>query len=297
MRAHIIYILLCAATLLHAQGAKELVILHTNDLHSTIEPLSQLLPDTMLRGRAGMMRCAAMVEQERQRNPHLLLLDSGDFSQGSPYYVFFQGKVEVALMNLMKYDAATLGNHEFDYGLDTLANRLAQAHFPIVCCNADFSNTPLRNIVKPYTVVRRNGVKIGIFGLLPQPEGLVQAQNYKGMKYLDPVECTQKTVHNLRKKEGCHIVICLSHLGWNMEPAIDDRQLLAQCEGIDLLLGGHSHTYMQQMEWVNNKSGKTVGVDQNGKHGAFVGRIVMQVEKKKMRKRQKGDAKSQPKGS
>ncbi|MGN0221397.1 MAG: bifunctional metallophosphatase/5'-nucleotidase [Prevotella sp.] len=280
MRTYILYILLCITTLLHAQERKELVILHTNDIHSTIEPLSTTLTDTMLQGRAGMARCAAMVEQERQLHPDLLLLDSGDFSQGSPYYVFFQGEVEVALMNLMDYDAATLGNHEFDYGMDTLAARLAKARYPIVCSNADFSDTPLKDIIKPYTVVKRDGVKIGIFGLLPNPKGLIFASNYKGMKYLDPVECTQKTVDILRRKEGCHIVICLSHLGWDMEPDFGDRQLISQCEGIDLLLGGHSHTYMQQMEWVDDRKGNAVGVDQNGKHAAFVGRIVMQLERK-----------------
>ena len=279
MRTHILYILLCFATLLQAQEQKELVILHTNDIHSTIEPLSTTLTDTMLQGRAGMARCAAMVEQERKQHPDLLLLDSGDFSQGSPYYVFFQGEVEIALMNLMGYDAATLGNHEFDYGMDTLANRLAKAHFPIVCSNADFKDTPLKDIVKPYIVLKRGGVKIGIFGLLPNPKGLIFASNYKGMKYLDPVECTQKTVDILRRKEGCQIVICLSHLGWNMEPELGDQQMISQCEGIDLVLGGHSHTYMQQMEWVNDRKGKGVGVDQNGKHGAFVGRIVMELEK------------------
>ena len=281
MRIHIIYIVLSIATLMHAQERNELVILHTNDLHSTIEPLSALLPDTMLRGRAGMMRCVGMVAEERQKHPDLLLLDSGDFSQGSPYYVYFQGEVEIALMNMMGYDAGTLGNHEFDYGLDTLAARLAKARFPIVCCNADFSNTPLRDIVKPYTVVKRGKLKIGIFGLLTNPEGLISAQNCKGMRYMNPVECTRKTVNTLRRKEGCHMVICLSHLGWDMAPAMDDRQLLSQCEGIDLLLGGHSHTYMTQMEWVNDRKGKAVGVDQNGKHGAFVGRMVMQVEKKR----------------
>ncbi len=267
------------ATMAAAQQ-KQLVIMHTNDTHSTVMPLNVNLNDTMKAGRAGFLRRVAMVNEERKVSPNVLLFDSGDFSQGSPYYSLYKGEVEVKLMNMMKYDAATIGNHEFDFGLENMARIFRMAEFPIVCANYDFMGTPVEGIVKPYVVLKRNGLKIGVFGVSPKLDGLVLKGCYGNTRYTDPIEAARKTVSILRNKEHCDVVICLSHLGWNHKPELDDETLIASTTGIDLVLGGHTHSYMEKLEYVNDASGKPVAVDQNGKHGIFVGRMVMTVEKK-----------------
>lgn len=256
--------------------AATITILHTNDTHSCIMPLSNTLADTVKAGRGGFLRRAAMVAQERSAQPSLLLLDSGDFSQGSPYYTLYKGDVEIELMNIMGYDAATIGNHEFDYGLDNMARLFRMAHFPIVCANYDFTGTTVEGLVRPYTIIEREGLRIGIFGLAPQLEGLVMESSYHGVTYTDPIEAAKQCVDRLRDA-GCDIVICLSHLGWDM-PGIDDAELVAATEGIDIVLGGHSHTYMPDMEYVTDARGRTVPVDQNGKHGIYIGKIEMSVD-------------------
>mgnify|MGYP002624427870 CR=1 FL=1 len=261
-----------------AQKTKQLTILHTNDTHSTIMPLNPNLADTMLAGRGGFLRRIAMLNEERQRDPDLLLFDSGDFSQGSSYYTMFEGDVEVGLMNLMGYDAVTIGNHEFDFGLDNMARIFKQARFPIVCSNYDFADTELKDIVKPWLVVKRKGVKIGIFALCPPLEGLVFTKNYGPLRFLDPVQVTNDMVDLLKRKKKCDIVICLSHLGWEVTEWPDNR-MIEQTSGVDLVLGGHSHTYMEQLEYVNNSQGQPVPVDQNGKHAIFVGKLQLNVIK------------------
>ena len=263
-----------------AKKQKQLVILHTNDTHSCILPLKESLADTSLAGRGGYLRRIAMLKEERRKNPDLLLFDSGDFSQGSSYYTMFKGDVEIGLMNQMGYDAATIGNHEFDFGLDNMARLFRNANFPIVCSNYDFVDTELKDIVKPYITLKRQGIKIGVFALCPKMEGLVSKKNYEPLKYLDPVAAAQKMVDLLRGQEKCDLVICISHLGWEVTDFPDDR-VIKNTTGIDLVLGGHSHTYLKQLEVVDDKSGRPVGVDQNGKHGAFIGRLVLDMEKKK----------------
>lgn len=264
----------------NAKGDKEVVILHTNDSHSCIYPLNTNLADTMLAGRGGYLRRINMIKEEREKNPKLLLLDSGDFSQGSPYYTLFKGDVEVGLMNQMKYDAGTIGNHEFDYGLENMARLFKMCNFPIVCCNYDFTGTPVEGTVKPYVVIKRDGVKYGIFGLSPELEGLVSTPNWVGVKYLDPVEKANEVVDILRNKEKVDVVICLSHLGWDMKPLVDDEQLISGIHGVDIVLGGHSHTYFKDLEYVKDTEGKIVPDDQNGKHALYVGKIVLDLKKK-----------------
>ncbi len=274
-------LLLCVLTVA-AQESKELVILHTNDTHSCIYPLSPTLADTMLAGRGGFLRRINMLRAERAAHPDLLLIDSGDFSQGSPYYTLFYGDVEAELMNSMGYDAATLGNHEFDYGLDNMARVIRKLTFPIVCANYDFTGTVVEGLVKPYIVLRREGVKIGLFGLSPELEGLVAAANYEGVQYLDPIATANKMVDILRRQEKCDIVVCISHLGWNTDPNyIGDNQVIAQSTGIDIVLGGHTHTYLEQLEYVADAEGHNVAVDQNGKHGIYIGKLVVDLTKKK----------------
>ncbi len=277
----IIIIALSLTTDLAAKGKKELVILHTNDTHSCVYPLNGNLADTLIAGRGGFLRRMNMIEEERSRCPDLLLIDSGDFSQGSPYYTLFHGDVEAELMNRMGYDAGTIGNHEFDYGLDNMARIFRLLRFPVVCANYDFTGTVVEGLVKPYVVVKRQGVKIGLFGLSPQLDGLVANDNYTGVTFLDPIEKANETADILRNKEKCDIVICISHLGWNTDPAyVGDNQVIAATHGIDMFLGGHSHTYLEQLEYINDADGKPVAVDQNGKHAVFVGKLIIDVEKK-----------------
>lgn len=273
-------VLTAVANLTFAQ--KQLTILHTNDTHSTVMPLSVNLDDTLKAGRGGFLRRAVMVKKEREQCHDLLLFDSGDFSQGSPYYTLFKGDVEVGLMNEMHYDAATIGNHEFDFGLENMARLFKMANFPIVCANYDFKGTAVEGLVKPYITMKRNGVKIGVFGIAPKLDGLVSKENYEGVDYLDPIATANTMAETLKKKEKCDVVICLSHLGWDLMPTdIDDSAMIASTKGIDVVLGGHSHTYFTALEHVKDADGKIVPVDQNGKHGIYIGKLVLTIRNRK----------------
>lgn len=275
MKRFFLTIILAVTLLAGAQAkGKQLVILHTNDTHSCIFPLNKHLADTMLAGRGGFIRRAEMVRRERGKHPDLLLFDSGDFSQGSPYYSLYKGDVEVGLMNLMRYDAATIGNHEFDFGVENMARLFKKADFPIVCANYDFTGTALEGIVKPYVVLKRGGLKIGVFGLSPQLDGLVMAETCAGVKYNDPVKAANDVAKLLKEQEKCDIVVCLSHLGWDII-GIDDTELMRQTRNIDIVLGGHSHSYFNEMEYVKDLDGREIPNDQNGKHGIYVGKITV----------------------
>ena len=274
----IIFIALLSGLTADAKKHKQLVILHTNDTHSTILPVSPNIDDKEIAGRGGFLRRVNMIKEQRQQNPDLLLFDSGDFSQGSGYYTLFKGEVEVGLMNLMGYDAATIGNPEFDFGLDNMARIFRLANFPIVCSNYDCTGTVLEGLVKPYITLKRNGVKIGVFALSPALKGLVFDGNCEGLVYLDPAETAQKYIDLLRKQEKCDVVICISHLGWK-DSEYTDEQMLQGVEGCDLVLGGHTHTYMKELEYAPDKTGKQIPVDQNGKHGAFIGKLLLNLEK------------------
>ena len=288
IRLIIVALLLTLPLGMQAKKHKQLLILHTNDTHSCIMPLSETLADTLVAGRGGFLRRIAMLKEERQKNPDLLYFDSGDFCQGSPYYTLFKGDVEIGLMNQMGIDASTIGNHEFDFGLDNMARLFRMANFPIVCSNYDFTGTVLEGLVKPYTIIKRNGVKIGVFALDPEMEGLVSAQNYGDVKYLDPATCANKMVELLKKQKKCDLVICISHLGWDDTPQEEraragraecDNSAIAKTRGIDLVLGGHSHTYFQELRYITDLDGRQVPVDQNGKHAVYVGRITVDLEK------------------
>lgn len=261
-----------------AQQHKQLVILHTNDTHSCIQPLSENLADTMLAGRGGFARRIAMLRQERQQDPDLLLFDSGDFCQGSPYFTLYKGDVETGLMNMMHYDAGTIGNHEFDYGLENVARMIRRLNFPIVCANYKFSQYGLDKLVKPYVILRRKGMKIGVFGIGTELEGMVDKKNYENTVYLDPVRTAQQMADLLHRKK-CDMVICLSHIGWEKD-AFGDQELVRKTRGIDLVLGGHSHTYLRKIEYVNNLDGKPTPIDQNGKQAIYVGKIKVDMTKR-----------------
>lgn len=272
--------LFCIATTMSAQKTKTLEILHTNDTHSCILPLNPNLADTVVAGRGGFLRRIAMLNEERKQNPDLLLFDSGDFSQGSPFYTMFKGDVEIGLMNRMKYDAVTIGNHEFDFGLENMAKIFRAATFPIVCANYDFTGTAVEGLTKPYIILKRGGVRIGVFGVSPKLDGLVDATKCVGVKYLDPVATADKVAHELRHDKKCDVVICLSHLGWSMENDVDDEEMLAKNHDIDIVLGGHSHTYFTELKYAPNADGKLIPDDQNGKHAVFVGKIKLTLERK-----------------
>lgn len=268
-----------AVTLTAAAKGRQLLILHTNDTHSCVLPLNPNLADTMLAGRGGFLRRAAMIDQMRKEDKDLLLLDSGDFSQGSPYYTMFKGDVETELMNIMGYDAATIGNHEFDFGLENMARIFRKAKFPIVCANYDFTGTVVEGLVKPYVIIKRKGVRIGIFGLSPKLYGLVMASTCAGVRYSDPIKTANAVADKLKNEEKCDVVICLSHLGWD-EAGLNDMEMMAKTRNIDLVLGGHSHSYFKTLNHVRNLDGKDVPNDQNGKHGIFVGKITLSLEKR-----------------
>lgn len=275
---HIVAMLmLFIVTSVSAQNNKLLVV-HTNDTHSCIMPVKNTTLERDVAGKGGYIRRISYINEERKENPDMLLFDSGDWCQGSPYYTMFKGEVEIGLMNMMKYDAAVIGNHEFDFGLEAMADMFRLAKFPIVCCNYDFTGTPVEGLTKDYIVLQRGDVKIGVFGISPKLDGLVSDTNCEGVKYLDPVECAQKAADDLRNKEKCDIVICLTHMGWG-DNDVQDPSIMSKTRGIDIFLGGHSHTYFDELEYVKNLDGEDIPNDQNGKHGAFIGRLEIQLEK------------------
>ena len=275
----IITLMLTVALTSMAKGGRQLVILHTNDTHSCIFPLSEALADTMLAGRGGFIRRIAMLKEERQKHPDLLYFDSGDFSQGSAYYTMYKGDVEVGLMNEMGIDASTIGNHEFDFGMENMARIFRMANFPIVCSNYDFTGTVVEGTVKRYIVLKRNGIKIGVFALCPKMDGLVDLKKCEGVKYLDPAKVANEMGDMLKNKLKCDLVICISHLGWEKNDD-DDNYMIEHSRNVDLVLGGHTHTYMPTLEYVNNLDGKPIPVDQNGKHAIYVGKLVLDMKKK-----------------
>lgn len=273
----ILFVLALLLPTLSVSAQKHLTILHTNDTHSCVMPLSVHLADTLQAGRGGFLRRIAMLKEERRKDPGLLLFDSGDFCQGSPYYTLFKGDVESGLMNMMHYDAGTIGNHEFDFGLENMARVFKRLNFPIVCANYRFHECGLDKIVKPYVILKRNGLKIGVFGLSPRLDGLVDHKNYRSTEYLDPVKTAQETA-DLLKKKHCDLVVCISHLGWE-EKGMGDQEVISHTRGIDLVLGGHSHTYFRQLRYVDNLDGKPVADDQNGKSGIYIGKMKITLEK------------------
>lgn len=266
-----------------ARDGIRLTILHTNDQHSRIDPF----PDDGRKygGMGGMARRASLIKSIRQQEPNVLLLDSGDIWQGTPYFNFFEGELEYKLMTQMGYDAATLGNHDFDIGLEGLQKQLSLAGFPFLTANYDFSNTILKGRFQPYKVFEKQGIRVGIFGLGIELDGLVSKNMYGETVYLDPLEESRKMVQALREKEKCHYVICLSHLGYSYDTEkIDDRKLATQVSGIDLILGGHTHTFMEKPEVLRHESGHETMINQVGWSGLFLGRIDVTFSRKSKRR-------------
>lgn len=253
-------------------GQKNIVILHTNDTHSRIEPVPET--DRKAPDKGGVERRFVYIEQVRKENKNVLLFDAGDFLQGTPYFNLFKGKVEVETMNLLKYDAVTLGNHEFDHGLDVLESIVRAAKFPVISTNYDFSQTQLANLVKPYAVFQKDGVCIGVIGINIHPSGLITTANFKGVKFLDPISTANEMATELRSKHNCDMVVCLSHLGYT-----DDINLAQKSRNIDIIVGGHSHTYMKEPDVRKNLDNKDVLIHQTAGRGIYVGRIDVALEK------------------
>lgn len=277
-RIYILFTALCISCTLAAQDVKELLILHTNDTHSRVEPIPVTNPNPEYADKAGFVRRATLIKEMRKQNKDLLLFDCGDFSQGSPFYNMFRGEVEVKLMNAMGYDAGTIGNHEFDFGLDNMARIFHLANFPIVCANYGVQGTVLEGIVKPYVILEREGVKIGVFGLSPELEGLVQAKNCVGIVFESPIEAAQRVADILKEQEKCDLVVCLSHLGWKGKP-YSDETLIPTTRNIDIVLGGHSHSFFDKTLFYKNLDGKEIPLQQMGKNAVYVGTMKVKMEK------------------
>lgn len=252
---------------------KKITILHTNDTHSRIEPLPET--DRYSPDKGGVLRRAKYIDEIRKEEKNVLLFDAGDFVQGTPYYNLFRGEIEVKAMNLMKYDAVTLGNHEFDYGLEGLKELIKWAEFPIISTNYDFAGTDLTEVPQQYTIIKKDGVKIGIIGLNVKPNGLIASSNYTGMKFMDPLETGNKWATMLKNEKGCDVVVCISHLGYT-----SDKQLAEMSHNIDIIIGGHSHTFMQEPDIIKNADNEDILIYQTQGRGVYVGRIDIELERK-----------------
>jgi 5'-nucleotidase len=273
-----IFLFIISTVSVFAQQKIKLVILHTNDTHSQVEPTDKSSLATSDMG--GYARRMGVINRIRQAEKNVILVDAGDFSQGTPFFNFYNGRVEIDAMNRMKYDAGTLGNHEFDNGIDTLALVLKKAKFQEVSCNYDVTNTPLNGILKPYIILMRNGVKIGILGLGVNPESLIFQKNYRGLIFSNPLAKANEISTYLKEKEKCDIIICLSHLGANKsETEPNDFYIAHKTHFIDVIIGGHSHSLITDTI-EKNADGKPVVIAQMGKSGLYLGRIDLQLEKK-----------------
>ena len=249
-----------------------LSVVHTNDMHCHFEPFPDT--DAEYSGRGGLVRLASIVDKFRKENPNMLLLDAGDMFQGTPYFNYFKGDLIVKVMSRMGYDAGTLGNHEFDNGLGDILSALQFANFPIVTSNYDFSDTILAGKTKTYYTLKKAGLKVGIYGLGIEMEGLVSRSNYGKARYLDPLETALKMERKLKLEHNCDLVICLSHLGFSYEQSkISDTKLAPQTRYTDLFVGGHTHTFLEKPSVLKNANGNPVLVNQAGWAALEVGKI------------------------
>ncbi|MBC8047322.1 MAG: metallophosphatase [Fimbriimonadaceae bacterium] len=262
-----------------AEKVRKLTILHSNDVHSRVDPFP--IDDKKFPGMGGMAQKAAIIEVIRAQEENVLLLDSGDIFQGTPYFNFYHGELEMKLMSEMQYDAATMGNHDFDAGIDGFEKQLPHANFPIIVSNYDFSDTVLNKKTLTYKIFDKKDIKVGVFGLGIELKGLVPDKLYNNTIYNDPVSTAQNMSNILRYDEKCDLVICLSHLGYNYEDnKISDTTLSRQTEGIDIILGGHTHTFLQSPTVYKNIANQNVLVNQVGWAGVWLGRIDIFFEKK-----------------
>jgi len=274
----LIIIVILFTVSIQAQQKIRLVILHTNDTHSQVEPTDKSSLKTSDMG--GYARRMGLIGRIRAQEKNVLLVDAGDYSQGTPYFNFFNGRIEIDAMNRMKYDAVTPGNHEFDNGVDTLAVVLKNAKFPMVSSNYKTDNTSLFPLIKPYIVLVKGGLKIGIMALDVNPESLIFEKNYKGIVYENPIEKAIEVSVLLKKKEKCDVIICLSHLSSDStKQEVNDFEIAHKTKYIDVIIGGHSHSLITNTN-VKNAAGKFMVIAQMGKSGMYLGEVVLELEKK-----------------
>ena len=267
------------APLLEPQKGETLItVLHTNDTHSQIDPI--LENDKTYAGKGGVARRATLVQRVRKENPNTLMIDAGDVLQGTPYFNFYKGEVEYKAMSLIGYDAGTIGNHEFDNGVESLAKAMQFANFDIVSTNYDVRGSALESKVKTHVVKELGGVRVGLFGLGISPIGLITPDNFKPLQYLEPVRMARGVSKLLREQERCTLVLGMSHLGYYPNPKGDevgDSQVAAQVDGIDFIASGHTHTFMEKPVLQKNPAGKDTIIFQVGRSGIYVGRIDFTV--------------------
>ena len=255
-------------------GLKKITILHTNDVHSHIDPFPK--NDPLNPSGGGVIARANLINLVKKDNPHTLVLDAGDVFQGTPYFNFFGGELELKLMSKMGYNASTLGNHEFDNGMEKLSKVLNHANFSFLNSNYTLKNTPLENKIKSHEIFNINGIKIGVFGLGIELEGLVEKKLYKGIKYLNPIEISKDISDDLKYNHNCDLIICLSHLGFSYSKdknIMCDLILAKQTKNIDLIIGGHTHTFLDEPVKVKNLENKDVIINQVGCFGINLGKI------------------------
>ncbi|MEN3327526.1 MAG: 5-nucleotidase [Acidobacteriota bacterium] len=257
--------------LLKASAADTVItILHTNDTHSQIDPLPA---NDANAGKGGVARRATVVKRVRKENPNTLLVDAGDVLQGTPYFNFYKGEVEYKAMSAIGYDVGTLGNHEFDNGVEALAKALTFANFDIVSANYDVKGTVLEQRVKRYVVKTLAGIRVGLFGLGVSPVALITPDNFHGVTYIDPVVAARDVVKILRGEERCALVVCMSHLGYNADAKSGDSFVASQVDGIDFIASGHTHTFMKEPVTQTQPCGAKTTIFQVGKSGIYVGRV------------------------
>ena len=275
LRTNIVLCLLICPVFLLAQG-KSLVILHLNDTHSRIEPMPH--NSAQFSDKGGVVRWDSYIHKVRKETKNVLIFHSGDMVQGTPYFTLFDGDVEVSVSNRIKLDAACMGNHEFDNGLDFMAKIIRRAKYPYLTTNLDLSGTPLDGLTKKYIIIKRKGLKIGVIGLTINPDGLVSKKNSEGVIYLDPVESANQMAAFLKQEKKCDFIICLSHLGYYpSEEPVGDITLAKQSRNIDIILGGHSHLPFQKPDRRLNLDGQEVIINQTGAYGISIGRLNIEL--------------------
>ncbi|MFY7964780.1 MAG: bifunctional metallophosphatase/5'-nucleotidase [Chitinophagaceae bacterium] len=269
----------------NSKEIKSLTILHTNDVHSRLEPFP--MDGSNNAGLGGVAARANVIKQIRNEEQNVLLLDAGDIFQGTPYFNLYKGEPEIKAMTMLGYDAATIGNHDFDGGIDNFAKQLQHANFSIINCNYDFTNTSLHNKVQPYKIFEKGGLRIGVLGVGVELQGLVPDNLYGNTVYNEPITKANEIASQLRK-EGCDLIICLSHLGDKYEDAkVSDEILAKQSFDIDLIIGGHTHRLFPQPRKYNNKTGSDVLVNQMGWAGMHLGRLDYNFYGKRKKKMSK----------
>lgn len=262
---------------------KHITILHTNDVHSHIDPFPS--SHYKFAGRGGVSRRYSLIQKFKSENKNTLLFDAGDAFQGTPYFNFYGGELEYKLMSKLGYHASTIGNHEFDNGVDNITAQLQHANFDMLNANYDVSNTSLNGFVKPHQVYDVDGILIGVFGLGIELEGLVSKKLYGETQYLNPIDIAQDQIRILKEEYKCNLIICLSHLGYNYKSnKISDILLAQNTQDIDLIIGGHTHTFLDKPTQVINKAGEITLINQVGWAGLNLGKIDFYFSKNKKNK-------------